>query len=449
MAVIGRKLQGDPQRTATRDNRHLVHRITPRNELGHECVPGLVIRGHPLLLFAQDHALPLGPHEDLILRHFEIVRLHFLLVLPGRPQRRFVDQIFEVRAGEPGRASRDLPQLNITGDRYFLRMDFENLGTPPDVGPVNHDLAIEPSRPQERRIKHVRSIGGGNQDHTFGGFKSIHLHEKRVQRLLTLIVAAAEPGPAKPAHRIDFINEDNAGRMLLTLFEQISDSRRAHADKHLHEVGPANVEERHARFPGDGLCQERLPCSGRSDNQHALWDSTAQLLKFPGIFQELDNLLDLFFRFIDTGHISERNLLPLLGQQPGAALSERERLVPTDLHLAHEEEPETEYQNEWAPSRQEGDVPRMLVWRPRVNLNVPLAQDFDEVRVFNRIRADTGPISQNRLDIVALNFNLGDLTLLQVSHEIAEDDLLFRSMGRDTEQIKQQDHEQCDNDPKQ
>ncbi|GIW07240.1 MAG: hypothetical protein KatS3mg060_2045 [Dehalococcoidia bacterium] len=36
----------------------------------------------------------------------------------------------------------------------------EDLLAPVDVRPVQHDLPVEPARPQERRVENVRPVGG-------------------------------------------------------------------------------------------------------------------------------------------------------------------------------------------------------------------------------------------------------------------------------------------------
>ena len=85
---------------------------------------------------------------------------------------------------------------------------------------------------------------------------------------------------------------------------------------------------------------------GRPDQQHALRDAAAELLELLRLLQELDDLLQLFLGFVDAGHVLERDLLLLRGEQAGAALAEAQRLVPAALHLAHHEDPERQQQDE-------------------------------------------------------------------------------------------------------
>ena len=65
------------------------------------------------------------------------------------------------------------------------------------------------------------------------------------------------------------------------------------------------------------------------------------------IFQELDNFLELFLRFIRTGDVLEGGLFLLSGKKTGAGFAEAECLIAASLHLTHEEEAEADEQKEW------------------------------------------------------------------------------------------------------
>ena len=112
------------------------------------------------------------------------------------------------------------------------------------VRTVDDDAAIEAARAQQRRIEHVRTVRRRHEDDAFVRFEAVHLDEQLVQRLLALVVAAAEAGAAMAADGVDFIDEDDAGRVLLALLEQVAHARRADADEHLDEVRAADREER-------------------------------------------------------------------------------------------------------------------------------------------------------------------------------------------------------------
>src|SRR6202011_6128207 len=107
---------------------------------------------------------------------------------------------------------------------------------------------------------------------------AVHLDEQLVQRLLALVIATAETGAAMAADRVDLVDEDDAGRVLLRLLEHVAHARRADTDEHLDEVGAGDREERDIGFAGDGARQQRLAGAGRADEEHAARDAPAEPL---------------------------------------------------------------------------------------------------------------------------------------------------------------------------
>ena len=144
-------------------------------------------------------------------------------------------------------------------------MNLEDLLPAQDVRIGHNDLTVEAARPQQRRIQNVGTVGGGDQDDALIGLEPVHFHQQLIERLFALVIAAAKPGAAMASNGIDFIDENDAGRVLLALFEHIADAAGADADEHLDEVGTGNGEERYIRFAGDGARQQRFAGARRPD----------------------------------------------------------------------------------------------------------------------------------------------------------------------------------------
>ena len=217
------------------------------------------------------------------------------------------------------------------------------------VGTVDDDAAVEAAGAQQRRIEHVGTIGRGDEDDAFVRLEAVHLDEQLIERLLAFVVTAAEAGAAMAADRVDLVDEDDAGRVLLALLEQVADARRADADEHLDEVRAADGEERNVRFAGDRAGQERLAGSRRPHQQDALRNAAAELLELLRLAQEVDDLLQLVLRLVDAGDVLERDLLLGARRQLRLALAERQGLVPAALHLPHDEDPEGDHQQDRRP----------------------------------------------------------------------------------------------------
>ena len=227
------------------------------------------------------------------------------LAAARREQGRLVDEVGEVGAGEAGRAARDDLGVDVRRQRHLAHVDLEDLLAADDVGVRHHDLAVEAAGAQQRRVEHVGAVGRGDEDDALVRLEAVHLDEQLVERLLALVVAAAEAGAAMAADRVDLVDEDDAGRVLLALLEHVAHAAGADADEHLDEVGAGDREERHVRLAGDGAGEQRLAGARRADQQHALRDLAAEALELLRVAQELDDLLELLLGLVDAGDVVE------------------------------------------------------------------------------------------------------------------------------------------------
>src|SRR5437660_7166232 len=105
------------------------------------------------------------------------------------------------------------------------------------------------------------------------------------------------------ANRIDFVDKDDAGSILLALLKQVADPASAHAYKHLDKVGTRDAEERHVGFTSHGPGQQGLARTWMAHQQNAFGNASTQLLELLRFAQELDDLPQLFLSFVDAGHI--------------------------------------------------------------------------------------------------------------------------------------------------
>ena len=159
------------------------------------------------------------------------------------------------------------------------------------------------------------------------GLEPVHLDEELVEGLLALVVTTTEAGATLAAHRVDLVDEHDARGILLRLVEEVADAARADADEHLHELRAADAEEGNARLPGDGLAEQGLAGSGRTHQQHALGDPRAHRDELVRVLEELDDLVQLLLRLVDTCDVDEGDRGLVTRQQPGTAAAERQRLV--------------------------------------------------------------------------------------------------------------------------
>ncbi len=271
---------------------------------------------------------------------------------------------------------------HVVGDRHLAHVHLEDLLAAAHVRQRHHDLAVEAAGTQQRRVEHVRPVGGGDDDHAFVALEAVHLDQQLVQRLLALVVPAAEAGAAVAADRVDLVDEHDAGRVLLRLLEHVAHARGADADEHLDEVGAGNREERHLGLARDGAREQRLAGAGAADHQHALRDLAAELLELGRVLEEVDDLRHLLLRLVDARDVGKGDADLVLGQQARAALAEGHRAPAAGaaLHLAHEVDPDADQQQDRERGDEELQQEALALGRRRVELDALLVEQADQLR---------------------------------------------------------------------
>ena len=299
------------------------------------------------------------------------------------------------------------------------------------------------------------TVGGGDQDHAFVGLEAVHLDQQLVERLLALVVAAAEAGAAMAADRVDFVDEDDAGRVLLGLLEHVAHAARADAHEHLDEVGARDGEERHVGFARDGARQQRLAGARRADEQTALGNLAAQPLELLRILQEVDDLLELGLGLVDAGDVVEGDAAVLLGQQARLRLAEAHGAAGAALHLAQEEDVDADQHQHGQPAHEHAADIDALLGRPGVDPVDVLDQHRHELFVGRRARHvgrellhAVARLAEGARDGVALDADVLDLALFDRAHEVGIGDRVAgRPRRAALEDAVEQREQQHDDDP--
>ena len=260
--------EGIAECPAARDDGDLVDLVGVRQHVGHHGVAALVVGDQPPLLLVHDPALPLGAGHHPVDGFLDLLHRDGLLVAAGGEQRGLVDRVGEIGAGEPGRAAGEHLEVDGRVERLASGVHAQDGLAALQVGPVDHDLAVEPAGPQQRGVEDVGPVRRGHEDDGGTLVEAVHLDEQLVERLLAFVVPAAEPRAALAADGVDLVDEHDRGRARLRLLEEVAHSRRPDAHEHLHEVGSRDREERHARFAGDRAGEQGLAGAGWTEEQH-------------------------------------------------------------------------------------------------------------------------------------------------------------------------------------
>ena len=385
---------------------------------------GLVVGGGPLVLVAHDQALARRAHEHLVLGLLEVDHRDLVGVAARGEQRGLVHEVLEIGAHEARGAAGEHGEIDVVGERHAAGVHLEHGEPPAQVGPRHHHAAVEAARAQQRRVEHVRPVGRGDQDHALVALEAVHLDQQLVERLLALVVPAAEAGAAMTADGVDLVDEDDAGRVLLALQEEIAHPRGAHAHEHLDEIRTRDREEGHARLAGHRAREQRLARARRPDQQHALRNPAAQARELLRLAQEGDDLLELELRLLDARHVLERHLVLVLGEQPRAGLAEAHRLAAARLHLADEEHPEPDDQQHREPHHQDLAPDASLGLGPRRDLDVLRAQLREQLLGHvRRVGAELAAVREVAADLALLDQDGLHLAGLDAGEEVAVGEL--------------------------
>ena len=317
-----------------------MHRIVLGQRPHYHGVTRLVIRSQlPLLL--GDHAAVLlgtGDHLDDRLVDGRLVNSH--LVLTACQQRRLIQQIFQIRAGKAGGTLGHLTEIHILRQRLIVGVNGQDLLAALDVGQAHVDLAVKPSGAQQRGVQDIHPVGGGQHHNALVGAEAVHLHQQLIQRLLTLVMAAAQSAAALTAHGVDLVDKHDGRRFLFGLQKQVADTAGAYTHIHLHKVGAGDGQELYVCLTGHRLGQQRLTGTRRANQQHTLGDMGAQLQILFGVPQKFHDLLQFLFFLVSAGHIPEGDLFIALRNTVDPGLTKVGHLVAdaacAAVHAGHQ-----------------------------------------------------------------------------------------------------------------
>ena len=124
------------------------------------------------------------------------------LLRPGRFDRQIVIDMPDIVGREA------ILKVHAKGVKLdTFRVNFQDGLAPHDVRHVNDYLPVEPARPEKRRVEDIWPVRRRDQDNPFLRIEPVHLHQERVQRLLSLVVAAAYAGKPLAADCIDLVDK--------------------------------------------------------------------------------------------------------------------------------------------------------------------------------------------------------------------------------------------------
>ena len=346
-AILRGKTERGAKGLASRNDGDLVQRVGVIEQCLEHGVAGLVVGGAAVVVILAFAGF-LGPAETHLVAGFlEVLLFDEILFGHGRGDGGLVDDRGQVGAREHGRGAGEAFEIGVRAELDPLGVDPQDLGATDDIGKVDADGSVESAGADEGGVEDIGAVGGGDDDHAVRRREAVHLDQDRVERLLTLVVAAAgEAAATLAADSVNLVQEDDARCGLLGLLEEVADARGTHAHEHLDKVRAGDGEEGHVGLACDRLGQQRFAAPGRAGEKHASRDAPAELGEPLGIFEELDDLVHLVLGLIDAGDVIEGDAGHLLAEHAVSALpevAEHTAAAAGVAQPARDEEPEHEH----------------------------------------------------------------------------------------------------------
>ena len=266
---------------------------------------------------------------------------------------RFVHEIGKFCTGKSGSSLRECLEFHIFCKRDVFCVDAENSFAAFHIGAVDDDLTIESSGTHQCRVENIGAVCCGNDNHAAVLFEAVHLHQQLVERLFTFIMTAASPAPRwRPTASISSMKMMH-GAFFFPCSKR-SRTRLAPTPTNISTKSAPEIEKKGTpASPATARASRVFPVPGGPSNNTPARNFPPEFLKFCRLFQELDDLLQLLFRFVRPRNIQECDFGRAFVQHFCATFAEREYSFRScALHSPHDDEPHDESNNHGrAPNR--------------------------------------------------------------------------------------------------
>ena len=114
-------------------------------------------------------------------------------------------------------------------------MHLEDSFTSATIGIRHSDVAVKSTGAQQSFIQDINAVCRSQHYNGFVTIKAVKFHQQLIEGLITLIIAR-NAHRTLSTHCIDFIDEDDTGRRLASLIEEVAYPAGTNANKHLDKL---------------------------------------------------------------------------------------------------------------------------------------------------------------------------------------------------------------------
>ena len=192
-----------------------------------------------------------------------------------------------------------------------------------ELGQRHDDLAVEAAGAQQGGVEDVGPVGGRHHHDALGGLEAVHLGEHLVERLLALVVAAAEAGAALAADRVDLVDEDDRPAQLAGVWNR-SRTRLAPTPTNISmKSEPVTDRNGTPASPATARAMSVLPVPGGPTSSTPLGMRAPISPNCSGVFRKSTTSRDLLLHALVAGDVGEGRARPLGGVGLGPRAADR------------------------------------------------------------------------------------------------------------------------------
>ncbi len=193
----------------------------------------------------------------------------------GRQQCCVVDDIGNRGRRQADRVARQLREIQTRRGSDLAGVQAEQRFAVIEAGQADGNRAVEAAFTYQCRIERVGEVGGAQHQHAGSAIETVHLGEELVDDAVAFGIAGTCLLGAL-ADAVDFVDEDDARRLLAGGAEQRLDLLDANAEIHRGEIAAGDLDEAGIRLTRQRLGQLGLACAGLAGQQHALGRAGAE-----------------------------------------------------------------------------------------------------------------------------------------------------------------------------
>mmetsp|Transcript_8259 Transcript_8259/g.16557 ORF Transcript_8259/g.16557 Transcript_8259/m.16557 type:complete len:200 (+) Transcript_8259:681-1280(+) len=156
-------------------------------------------------------------------------------ITTSRENSSFVHEVGKISSCETWGSACHFVKVNIFCQRLSCRVHLQNRHTALNIWTIDSHLTIKSPWAKQGGIQDIWSVCGSKHNDTCVAFKSVHLCQQLIDGLLSLIITSSHSSTTLSSYGIDLIDENDAWRLGLGLFEQVTDTGCSHTHKQLYE----------------------------------------------------------------------------------------------------------------------------------------------------------------------------------------------------------------------